>query len=76
LTAHRQTRTYAAQWISVGEIQKHLGAERRRLKTAGEPVHSISLVYGWARTDLDRQPSAACRRMRRPDFSNKGGRAL
>jgi hypothetical protein len=22
-------------------------AERRRLKTAGDPVHSISLIHGW-----------------------------
>ena len=45
----------------VHTVQRHLGIdddqieaaigfaiERRRLKAVGDPVHSISLVYGWA----------------------------
>ena len=61
LTAHRTSRTYATQWIMVHTVQRHLGVDddqieaaiafavkRRRLKAVGDPVHSISLVYGWA----------------------------
>ena len=61
LTAHRTSRAYATQWIMVHTVQRHLGIdddqieaaigfaiERRRLKAVGDPVHSISLVYGWA----------------------------
>jgi hypothetical protein len=58
LTAERQTRSYAAQWIMVHSVARHLGisddeaqeaiqAAGHRLKRAGEPPHSVSLIYGW-----------------------------
>jgi hypothetical protein len=58
LTAERQTRTYAAQWIMVHSVAMHLGisddeaqeaiqAAGHRLKRAGDPPHSVSLIYGW-----------------------------
>jgi hypothetical protein len=58
LTAERQTRTYAAQWIMVHSVARHLGisdeqaqeaikAAGHRLKRAGDPPHSVSLIYGW-----------------------------
>jgi phage terminase small subunit len=59
LTARRQSRTYAAQWIMVHDIAQALGideaavqtaariaAERCHLAIEGEPVHSVSLIYG------------------------------
>ena len=56
LTAERQTRTYAAQWIMVQSVARHLGisdeeaqeaiqAAGHRLKRAGNPPHSVSLIY-------------------------------
>jgi hypothetical protein len=54
-----QTRTYAAQWwIMVHSVARHLGnsdeqaqeaiqAAGHRLKRAGDPPHSVSLIYGW-----------------------------
>ena len=58
LTAERQTRTCAAQWIMVHSVARHLGisdeeaqeaiqAAGHRLKRAGDPPHSVSLIYGW-----------------------------
>jgi hypothetical protein len=58
LTAERQTRSYAAQWIMVHSVARHLGisdeeaqeaieAAGHRLKRAGDPPHSVSLIYGW-----------------------------
>jgi len=58
LTAERQTRTYAAQWIMVHSVARHLRisdeeaqeaieAAGHRLKRAGDPPHSVSLIYGW-----------------------------
>ena len=58
LTAERQTRTYAVQWIMVHSVARHLGisdeeaqeaieAAGHRLKRAGDPPHSVSLIYGW-----------------------------
>ena len=60
LTAERQTRTYAAQWIMVHSVARHLGigddqaqeaiqAAGHRLKRAGEPPHCVSLIYGWGK---------------------------
>ena len=57
LTAERQTCTYAAQWIMVHSVARHLGisdeeaqeaiqAVGHRLKLAGDPPHSVSLIYG------------------------------
>jgi hypothetical protein len=54
LTAERQTRTYAAQWVMVHSVARHLGisdeeaqeaiqAAGHRLKLAGYPPHSVSL---------------------------------
>lgn len=48
---------YAAQWIMASVAQRlsapmasrsrlRRAAERRRLKVVGDPVHSVSLVYG------------------------------
>jgi hypothetical protein len=61
MTAERQSRTYAGQWIMVSEIAARLGvedvavvqsaireaAQRFRLKTEGNPVHSVTLIDGW-----------------------------
>jgi hypothetical protein len=58
LTADRQTRTYAVQWIMVHSVARHLGisdeqaqeaieAAGHRLKRAEDPPHSVSLIYGW-----------------------------
>jgi hypothetical protein len=57
LTAHRQSRTYAAQWIMVAEVAAALGVDEGAVQTAarkaadwlaieGEPPHSVSLIYG------------------------------
>ena len=57
-----QTRTYAAQWIMVHSVARHLGisdeeareaiqAAGHRLKRAGDSPHSISLIYGWGEHD-------------------------
>jgi hypothetical protein len=51
-------RTYAAQLIMVHSVARHLGnsdeqaqeaiqAAGHRLKRAGDPPHSVSLIYGW-----------------------------
>jgi hypothetical protein len=61
LAAERQPRTYAGQRIMVSEIAARLGvddvavvqfaigeaARRYRLKTEGNPVHSVTLIDGW-----------------------------
>jgi hypothetical protein len=59
LTADRQSRTYAAQWIMVTDIADRLdidegavqtaarkAAERCQLAIEGDPPNSVSLVYG------------------------------
>ena len=61
LTAHRLTQAHATQWIMLHTVRRHLGFDhdqveaalqsalaRGRIKAAGDPVHSISLIYGWA----------------------------
>jgi hypothetical protein len=57
LTAEGQSRTYAAQWVMVHSVARHLGisdeqaqeairAAGHRLKCERNPPHSVSLIYG------------------------------
>ena len=75
LTAERQTRTYAAQWIMVHSVARHLGmsderaqeaiqAAGHRLKRAGDPPHSVILTMDGVknRAALCRQRSSAMNR--------------
>jgi hypothetical protein len=63
LTAERASRSYAAQWVMLHSVARHLGItdeeadravvlalERRRIKAAGSPPHSVSLIWGWGET--------------------------
>ena len=60
LTARRQSRTYAARWVMVVHVAEALGLDEATVQTAarkaadegrlaieGEPVHRVSLIYGW-----------------------------
>jgi hypothetical protein len=59
LTANRTAHSYGAQWIMVATVQHHLGlddeqveaalrlaTQRGRINVVGDPVHSVSLLYG------------------------------
>ncbi len=61
MAAERTLDPYTAQWFMVGEVANRMdlatadeiqqaiqvAAQNRRLKTGGDPVHSISLIYRW-----------------------------